>query len=150
MAKYNWIETHEVVQGRDLKLGDLVTGMSSGSWGKADCERWLDKHGVEGRFLVVSKGHDSQHGDGPNLWYLRDKRSSPPAVDLIKEPPHYIKLRPHEPIDVIETWALNYRLGNVVSYIARAEHKGTKLQDLKKARQFLTWEIEALEKEQSK
>lgn len=49
-----------------------------------------------------------------------------------------------EPIEVIEDWGLGFCLGNAVKYIARADHKGTKKQDLEKARWYLEREIAKL------
>ena len=42
-----------------------------------------------------------------------------------------------QPIEVIEDWNLNFCLGNAIKYIARAEHKGTKIADLEKAVWYL-------------
>ena len=60
--------------------------------------------------------------------------------DLVNHPPHY-KAGGIEVIDFIEAKGLNYRLGNVVKYVARADQKGTPLQDLMKARWYLDREI---------
>jgi hypothetical protein len=46
-----------------------------------------------------------------------------------------------KPIDAIEAWGLNFSRGCVVKYVARAAHKGTELQDLEKARDYLEREI---------
>ncbi len=67
-------------------------------------------------------------------------------MDLIRKPRHYTTSR-IEPIRVIEAWRLGFHLGNVVKYLARAEHKGAKLQDLKKARWYLDRQIRLLERE---
>lgn len=61
-------------------------------------------------------------------------------------PEHY-KFSKYEPKDVIREWKLNFNLGNVVKYVCRAGKKDDIIQDLKKARQYLDFEIEALEKE---
>jgi hypothetical protein len=53
---------------------------------------------------------------------------------------HYKGLVP-EPIDVIERWGLNFNLGNALKYIARAEHKGQKHEDLAKAIWYLKREL---------
>lgn len=58
-------------------------------------------------------------------------------------PTHY-KFRKHEPKDVIREWDLNFNLGNVVKYVARAGRKGDKIEDLQKARDYIDFEIEAL------
>jgi hypothetical protein len=55
-------------------------------------------------------------------------------------PAHYKDLAV-EPIAAIEAWGLGFNLGNAVKYIARAEHKGATLEDLKKARWYLDREI---------
>ena len=68
-------------------------------------------------------------------------------MDVIKHPSHYCDGRLYEPKDVIRNWQLNFNLGNTVKYIARAGRKDDIIQDLKKARQYLDFEIEYLEKE---
>lgn len=60
--------------------------------------------------------------------------------DVVNNPPHYTQGK-IEPIDAIEDWNLNFRLANVVKYVARAEHKGKALEDLKKALWYLQREI---------
>ena len=54
-----------------------------------------------------------------------------------------------EPLEVIQAWDLNFCLGNVVKYVARAgKKKGeTKESDLKKAMDYLHFELKKLEKE---
>lgn len=65
--------------------------------------------------------------------------------DVVKHPAHYCFSK-FEPKDVIRAWGLNFNLGSAVKYIARAGRKGDKVEDLKKAKQFLEFEIEALER----
>ncbi len=48
-------------------------------------------------------------------------------------------------IDFIEAKTLGFHLGNVVKYVARAAHKGTELEDLKKARWYLERAIKVRE-----
>ena len=60
--------------------------------------------------------------------------------DLVNQPPHYTA-GGIETIDFIEAKKLNYNLGNVVKYLTRADHKGNKLEDLRKAQWYLTREI---------
>lgn len=64
--------------------------------------------------------------------------------DLINHPQHYT-FGTIEVIDVLEDWKLNYHLGNVVKYVARAEHKGNTLDDLMKARWYLDRYIRKLQ-----
>lgn len=56
--------------------------------------------------------------------------------DPVNHPSHY-NLGCIEVIDAIEAWDLGFHLGNVVKYIARAEHKGKRLEDLRKAQWYL-------------
>ena len=63
---------------------------------------------------------------------------------MVNEPPHYKNLG-IEPVAAIEAWALGFNLGNAVKYIARAEHKGAPIEDLKKARWYLDREIQRRE-----
>lgn len=55
------------------------------------------------------------------------------------EPDHYRELNP-EPLDVIESWGLDFHRAQVLKYIARAGRKGGPekyLEDLMKARYYL-------------
>ena len=70
----------------------------------------------------------------------------PKDEEWINHPPHYGGgANPYETIKVIEAWNLGYRLGNAVKYIARAERKGSRVEDLRKARWYLNREIEKTE-----
>ena len=63
--------------------------------------------------------------------------------DPVNHPAHY-KVGGIETIDFIEAKKLNYNIGNVVKYLTRADHKGNKLEDLRKAQWYLTREINAM------
>ena len=67
-----------------------------------------------------------------------------PKSDPVNHPAHY-KAGGIETIDFIEAKGLNYRLGNVVKYITRADHKGNRKQDLEKAMWYLKREIEQIQ-----
>lgn len=60
--------------------------------------------------------------------------------DPVNNPAHYTT-GGIETIDFIEAKKLGYNLGNVVKYITRADHKGNKLEDLRKAQWYLSREI---------
>ncbi len=60
-------------------------------------------------------------------------------------PAHYKSKAGIETIEVIEAFELGYHLGNVIKYILRAEKKGEKLTDLKKARYYLNRYIDQLD-----
>lgn len=63
---------------------------------------------------------------------------------MTKSPKHYTEGRKFEPKDVIRDWDLNFNLGNAVKYLARAGRKGDIVEDLKKAQQYIQFEIDAL------
>jgi len=57
--------------------------------------------------------------------------------------PDYYKLdNGLEVIDIIESWGLDYKLGNVLKYLLRCVRKGNMLEDLKKAMWYLQRYIE--------
>lgn len=51
---------------------------------------------------------------------------------------------PYEAIKIIEALGLGFNLGNAIKHIARAEHKHNTLQDLEKAKWYLSREIDNL------
>ena len=63
--------------------------------------------------------------------------------DSVNHPTHYTS-GGIETIDFIEAKKLGYNLGNVVKYITRAGHKGSQLEDLRKAQWYLTREINSM------
>lgn len=58
----------------------------------------------------------------------------------VNHPIHYNMGR-IEVIDAIEDWNLNFNLGNVVKYVARADHKGNPNEDLYKALWYIRREL---------
>jgi hypothetical protein len=85
---------------------------------------------------------------------LHDLLTKPSIIELAQpdnpvNPHHYADLRP-EPIDAIEGWFLNFHLGTVVKYVARADKKTPDgLVDLEKARWYLDREIANRKKRQA-
>lgn len=77
------------------------------------------------------------------LEYL--KENNPPS-DTVKSLSYY-NMGDIEVIEVIEDWKLNFNLGNAIKYIARCEHKGTKKQDLEKAKWYIERELQKVDKE---
>lgn len=75
-------------------------------------------------------------------------RVSEPHESRVDHPLHYQGSTGHEAIDVINAWGLNFALGNCVKYICRAGLKGALLEDLKKARWYLDYEIQQREKKE--
>lgn len=54
----------------------------------------------------------------------------------IDHPSHYNKGK-IEIIDAIEDWNLGFHEGNIIKYIARHNHKGKPIEDLRKAKWYL-------------
>ena len=83
------------------------------------------------------------------IWYYlngsRDMADT--KKEAVDHPSHYGgKDNPYEAIKVIEAWELGFNDGNALKYIARARHKGSHLEDIKKAHKYLEFEIARLEK----
>jgi hypothetical protein len=71
-------------------------------------------------------------------------------TDAVDHPSHYHASTGIEVIDAIEAWELNFALGNVVKYVARAGRKdsSSRAQCLSKALWYLTREIEQAKEEE--
>lgn len=69
--------------------------------------------------------------------------------DMVHNPDHYCSGRKHQPKDVIRDWGLNFNLGSAVKYIARAGRKDDIIQDLEKAKEYIDFELAALEAEKA-
>ena len=63
----------------------------------------------------------------------------------VDHPKHYNK--GIEAIEVIESWDLNFHVGNVIKYMLRAPHKGAEIQDLEKAKWYLDRHLENIKKQ---
>lgn len=99
---------------------------------KADSQQYWDK------VNAWSKDYDS-------IGWTELPSDHVASTDLVNHPPHY-KAGGIETIDFIEAKDLNFRLGNVIKYVARAEKKGNPLEDLKKAKWYLEREIAVRER----
>lgn len=67
--------------------------------------------------------------------------------DAVKRPAHYAEGRKYEPKYVIRDWGLNFNLGNAVKYLSRAGRKNDAVEDLRKAQEYIQFEIDALQEE---
>ena len=66
----------------------------------------------------------------------------------VSHPSHYNQ--GIEAIDIIESWDLNFSLGNAIKYILRSPYKGKQIEDLEKARWYIDREINRLKDEMAK
>lgn len=67
--------------------------------------------------------------------------------DPVQSPSHYDLPGGIQVIDLIR--GESFLRGNALKYIFRAPHKGNELEDMKKSREYINWEIGRLENEQS-
>ena len=58
----------------------------------------------------------------------------------VNNPKHY-NVGDIEVIDFIDSWNLNFNLGNVIKYVTRCVYEGNKIEDLQKAIFYLEREI---------
>ena len=61
--------------------------------------------------------------------------------NLIDHPQHY-QSNGIEVIDIIDSFNLNFNLGNSIKYILRADKKGNKKEDLEKALWYINHELQ--------
>ncbi|WP_432112776.1 DUF3310 domain-containing protein [Streptomyces sp. S1] len=100
----------------------------------------------------------SVHGSGAHEWSA-DCDDAPPcqpldtseAARLYDPPPSHYAAESMQPWDVIDAFGLDYYLGSVFKYLARAGKKdiAPRLDDLRKARNFLSRAIELEETRRS-
>ena len=64
-------------------------------------------------------------------------------TDNVNSPSHYQHPSGIEVISI--TSHESFLRGNILKYVLRAPYKGSELEDLKKARKYLDWEIERVE-----
>ena len=65
----------------------------------------------------------------------------------VSHPSHYNQ--GIEAIDIIESWDLNFSLGNAIKYILRSPYKGKQIEDLEKARWYIDRDINRLKDEEA-
>ena len=67
------------------------------------------------------------------------------SKEMVNHPSHYnVGI---ETIDYIESWEMNFNIGNVIKYTTRAGFKENELEDLEKAKWYLEREIQRLKGE---
>lgn len=129
----------------DFKVGDRVHLVGDGEWpGWPGVSRFGVVVEVTPEWVFVDhdapSAADRQQHCGWRRWSLEMVESAP---DPVNHPAHYTQY----PVEVIEiTKHLDFPRGNVVKYVTRSPHKGSEVEDLKKARWYLDLAIEMAEK----
>lgn len=72
---------------------------------------------------------------------IEDSQKTADLHDPVNNPKHYMSKNGIESIDVIESFDLNFNLGNATKYILRSGKKWNRIEDLKKAIWYLEREI---------
>lgn len=78
----------------------------------------------------------------------KEGKTTEGAVDAVNHPPHYTQ-HPSGVECIQVTECMNFCLGNAVKYIWRADLKHDAIEDLEKARWYLTREIERRQRTRS-
>lgn len=122
---------------RKLKKKGEVTPVPKGKRGQPKKQKWVKTEVKAEAEIAPNKWVEVTYpGEAliPNPLLLPD--------DPVNHPPHYTA-GGIETLDFIEAKDLNFRLGNVIKYLARAGKKvgGDPIQDLEKAKFYLDREI---------
>lgn len=75
---------------------------------------------------------------------IREHHDQKSPADMVNNPPHYTQGK-IEVLDFIEDQGFGYLDGQVIKYVSRYRHKGSAVEDLKKARFYLNRLIERTE-----
>lgn len=133
-------------------LGDKIKIIDPGE-GAYDCSNKIGYITNEKSFngkLAEKPGINVELEDG-TVWRIDPEAKvarEPVGLDSIK--PSYYNDTKITPFDVIDDWGLNFYEGNAIKYIKRAGKKdgNSRLQDLKKVREYIDHEIKAEEVKQ--
>lgn len=120
-----FVEAMRRLCGKEATLKN-INGKSVGLGDWIDCDKLDTKWGFNADMLEEIETETVTDSDEPDYYNYKYK-------------PKY----------VIRDWGLNFNLGCVVKYVARAGKKDDILKDLKKARDYIEFEMEAIEKERS-
>jgi hypothetical protein len=115
---------------------------------------------IDGWITDITSMEPSSIGSGvPRIWGFKAIESQDNCQEsaeyegsAIHHPSHYGGDVTYEAIKVITAWNLTFNTGNSAKYICRAGKKGgpeKHIEDLEKAREYLTFEIERLKKLQA-
>lgn len=130
---------------KKFKVGDQVV-IDASEFGEP-IEGWVSNIDKNGNVEVTGPVRDD--GVAERYWTTGQHITHIDAFyapsDPVSHPSHYqhpsgievIKITRHE----------SFLRGNIIKYVMRAPFKGSEVQDLKKAQQYLQWEIERVEAE---
>lgn len=111
-----------------------------------------DKLTISKEYIVINEGQnyfEIKNDLGEDDLYVKNNFKVVESelvlnTEMVNHPNHYNQGK-FEVIDVIKDWKLDFNLGNAVKYIARCEHKGKYVEDLKKAMFYIQYAIDHAE-----
>lgn len=121
----------KVVQAVSLEVGNTVRVLYSGKIGTID--------GLE--TINGAKWFAVRFGESGTKAHYQEASLS--LFSPVQSPAHYDLPGGIQVIDLIRNES--FLRGNLLKYVFRAPHKGNELEDLKKAAEYLKWEIERVE-----
>lgn len=123
-----------------FNVGDKVKVVSAGGTEALFLDEIVEIIKVD-RCCVKIKKSD---GTVSPCWFYEDRFEKVNVInddnDIVSHPQHYTQGN-IQVIDFIQDQKLNFALGNAIKYICRCNYKGTKEIDLKKAIQYLEFEL---------
>lgn len=134
---------------KECQLGDKIRIIDPG-FGAYGCINKIgyitDKESDHGKEDIGP--HINVELESGSVWSIDPEANvarEPVSLDPIK--PSYYNDTKITPFNVIDDWSLNFYLGNAIKYIKRAGKKdgNSRLQDLKKVREYIDHEIKAEE-----
>lgn len=103
---------------------------------------------VYNKQCILNLGHYGSHSYFPPMGSKMPSKYELRGTTAEK-PQHYTDTK-ITPLDVIDDWDLDFRLGNAVKYIKRYRLKGTPIEDLEKAATYVNMKIEQLKSKETK
>lgn len=99
--------------------------------------------------FYINNGYDIPHCGNEEYCHDHDKFKPQKGVEYeyVDHPEHYqMNDKTYEPYKVINAWDLDFNLGSVLKYIARAGKKPGEdvIRDLNKCKEYIDFEIEKL------
>lgn len=123
----------------NTEVDQLLENLCRIAMGDAPPQPRHDPHRGErdalGRRVAPTKQEDERDALGRRVAPTKQE------TERVNHPRHY-NVGTIEAIDAIEDWGLGFNLGNAVKYIARADHKGNAVEDLRKAAWYIQRELE--------
>jgi hypothetical protein len=138
VAKNPKAKAQEIATALGVGVPYVYTVMWSAKKKATAAKKALTRKAVKGEWKTITISTSNESIKAPTQIEMFE-----PTPDPVDHPAHY-KVGGIETIDFIEAKKLNYNIGNVVKYLTRADYKGNKLEDLRKAQWYLTREISSL------